>query len=490
MAEVAAALFHQLDSAKLPTVLQGRKTFSAKETQVNHKPPQERYFATDWNIESKIVLCQQLAEKESNQICKKAALAKRTEYRGWESAFGKKYAPVQGDRDFMKLRDYLKNQHKKGFVEEVEAPSIEQLDLGSEVAGTIKYETDKCFFVRMMRPTATLLITLVPTEGDPDLYVSTKTVATHKRYHWRSMLMTGKDQIEIVPKDPNFVCGNYYITICNRGLDRRNASFILKADVKSRAQIRTDSRVLNMNRLQMKQLKIATDEADVKVTLSSVASGWGKWRNSAPKPERLVIEASRTVTPSIHSSRVYQLAADSNDGQLDLKDAITFDMIVSRKQYRDSFSDRARLIFSKPTHAIEEVLDDVSTSFVANASQQMYREGTKLLLSRAMYSKQPHFAKSTKAVKQSLDQFQQVAENDSDSEDEILFGDIAPVLGTSSLEIDAFVSVGIPPAVLTHMMNYSDDHAAPVDNSTQWLVNIGKNVSSTHVTLHTNIVPK
>lgn len=485
MAEVAAALFQQLDSAKLPPVPLGRTNTSANQTNGNSKQPTERYFATDWNIESKIVLCQQLAEKESHQICKKAALAKRTEHKGWESVPGKKYAPVQGNRDFMKLRDHLKNQHKKGFVEEAEELSVEQLDLGAEVAGTIKYEIDKCFFVRMMRPTATLLITLVPTAGDPDLYVSTKTVATHKRYHWRSMLMTGQDQIEISPKDPNFVCGNYYITICNRGLDRRTASFILKAHVKSRAQIRTDRHALAMNRLQMKQLKIAADEADAKVTFSSVASGWGKWRNSAPKPEALVIEASRTVTPSINSSRVYHLAAESNDAQIDLKAAITFDMTVSRKQYRDSFSDRARLIFSKPTHAIEEVLEDVGTSFAANASQQMYREGTKLLLSRAMYSKQPHFAKSTdtKAVKQSLDQLQRTEENDSDSEDEILFGDSAPS-DKRSLGIDAFVSVGIPPAVLTLMIDSSDDNTAPVDNSTQWLVNIGKNVSYVVQTNH------
>ena len=44
------------------------------------------------------------------------------------------------------------------------------------------------------------------------------------------------------------------------------------------------------------------------------------------------------------------------------------------------------------------------------------------------------------------------------------------------LDIDAFVSVGIPPAVLTFMLDTSDRDGTTVDNSVRWLVGIGKNV--------------
>jgi hypothetical protein len=479
MAEHAAFLFQQLDSAKLPPVVECRTaSHEFVRGEKSAKQPQEKYFATDWNTETKIVLSQQLAEKEALQICKKVALPKRTENMGWESLPGKKYAPVQGNRDFMKLRERIKNERKQGLLEEKVEVAIEQLTLGVEVSGTARYNVDMCYFVRMMQPTATLVITLVPANGDPDLYCSTKVVATHKKFIWRSMLMTGRDQIEITPKDPNFICGNYYITVCNRGLDTNPASYLLKAHVKSRIleTLMADRHVLKSNRLHMKQLKIATCEADDKVTLTSVASGWGKWRNCGPKPDMLIIEASRTMTPSIRSSSTPNIASDLSRHQSDLKAAIELDMTSSTKPFVHSFLDRSRLIFEKPVSAIEQVLNEVGSTLVATASQQMFREGTKLMLSRALYNKQPHFGKGVKNVKRS-DRYQQIEPkpNDSDSEDEILFGG-TDAIGKSSLDIDAFVSVGIPPAVLTNLLDSSDFDGVVVDNSTHWLAGIGKNV--------------
>jgi hypothetical protein len=478
MSDFAASLFQKLDnaSAKLPH-LHGKSASAERVVQEDSKQPQEKYFATDWNIETRIVLSQQYAEKEAHQICKKAALSRRTENIGWESAPGKKYAPVQGNKSFTKLHDRIKLNHNAGQVEEKVEMTVEQLLLGTEVAGTAKHNVNKCYFVRMMQPTSTLVITLVPTQGDPDLYCSTKEVATHKKYTWRSMLMTGRDQIEITPRDPNFICGNYYITVSNRGLDTTPASYMLKAHVKSRTlQLKVDQQVLKSNRLHMRQLKIATTEANDKVVLTSVAGGWGKWRNCVSKPDVLVIEASRTMTPSIRSSSTPNVASNLNENDLDLKAAIEFDMSRSTKAFRDSFLNRSKLIFENPIHAIQEVLHGVGSSLVTNASQQMYREGTKLMLSRAIYSKQPHFGKSFKHAKQ-LDRSQPLEQkqNDSDSEDEILFGGTDP-LDSNSLQIDAFVSVGIPPAVLAYLMESSDDTVAAVDNSLHWLVGIGKNV--------------
>jgi len=482
MAEIAASVFLQLDGAKLPPVAPGKPVPTDAVANANLKRSQEKYFATDWNIQTKIVLSQQFAEREAHQICKKVALPKRTENMGWESVAGKKYAPVQGTRDFVKLHDRIKNDIKtKSFVEEQVETAIEQLELGKEVSGTVKYNVDTCYFVRMMQPTATLVITLVPTEGDPDLYCSTKVIATHKKYVWRSMLMTGQDQIEITPKDPNFICGNYYITVCNRGLNSRPASYLLTAHVKSRVlqTLRTNRQVLKSNRLHMKQLKIAASEADEKVTLSSVASGWGKWRNCAPKPDVLVIEASRAMTPSIRPSSTPNIPSDLNEHWSDLHTAIERDMKGSKKSFKNSFLDRSTLIFSKPIHEIEEVLQDVSSTLAANASQQMFREGTKLMLSRALYNKQPHFGKNVKNVKKRLDRFQltEQKQNDSDSEDEILFGG-TDMFDSNSLQIDAFASVGIPPAVLTYLMEMPAGDGASADNSVNWLVGIGKNVTA------------
>jgi hypothetical protein len=478
MSEHALYVFQQLDGVKLPSVVQG--TSKSAEILRADQPPQ-KYFATDWNTEAKIVLCEQLAEKEALQICKKVALPRRTEHMGWESLPGKKYAPVQGSRDFMKLRDRIKNERTKGLVEEkVEVP-MEQLTLGIEVSGTANYNVDMCYFVRMMQPTGTLVITLVPKMGDPDLYCSTKVIATHKKFVWRSMLMTGQDQIEITPKDPNFVCGNYYITVCNRGLDTKPASYVLKAHVKSRMleTLKSDRHMINSNRLHIKQLKIATSEADNKVALTSVASGWGKWRNCGSNPDILVMDASRTMTPSIHASSTPNVASDFNQHLSDLKTAIEVDMTSSTRSFVHSFVDRSQLIFAKPVSAIEQVLNDVGSNLVATASQQMFREGTKLLLSRALYSKQPHFGKGAKHTMRRSDRFKQAESkpNDSDSEDEILFGRTYP-LGADSLEIDAFVSVGIPPAVLKNLMDSSDSDGVLVENSTHWLVGIGKNVSA------------
>ena len=480
MAHHAMSLFQQLDDAKLPPVVQGRsKSDDIMRADAAVKLP-PKYFATDWNTESKIVLCQQLAEKEAMQICKKVALPKRTEHMGWESLPGRKYAPVQGSRDFMKLRDRIKNERTKGLVEEkVEIP-IEQLNLGMEVSGTANYNVDMCYFVRMMQPTGTLVITLVPIIGDPDLYCSTKVLATHKKFIWRSMLMTGQDQIEITPKDPNFVCGNYYITVCNRGLDTKPASYVLKAHVKSRMleTLKADRHAIKMNRLHMKQLKIATSEADEKVALTSVASGWGKWRNRGSNPDILVIEASRAMTPSIRPSSTPNAASDLKQHPSDLKAAIEVDMTSSTRSFVHSFVDRSQLILAKPVSVIEQVLNDVGSTLVATASQQMFREGTKLMLSRVLYSKQPHFGKGAKHVKRRSDRIQltDLQPNDSDSEDEILFGRTDQLGAADSLEIDAFISVGIPPAVLTCLMDSIDNDGVMVDDSTNWLVGIGKNV--------------
>jgi hypothetical protein len=479
MSEFAASLFQKLDdtSAKLP-LLQAKLASSEKVVLEDSKQPQQKYFATDWNIETKIVLSQQFAEKEARQICKQAAVPRRTENMGWESVPGKKYAPVQGNKSFMKLHDRIKINHTAGLVEEKVETAVEQLHLGQEVVGTAKHNVDMCYFVRMMQPSSTLVITLVPTQGDPDLYCSTKEVATHKKYTWRSMLMTGRDQIEITPRDPNFICGNYYITVSNRGLDTTRASYVLKAHVKSRIfqTLRLDKQVLKSNRLHMRQLKIATTEANEKVVLTSVAGGWGKWRNCVTKPDVLVIEASRTITPSIRSSSTPNIASNLNGDTSDLKAAIEFDMSSSTKAFRDSFLNRSKLIFENPVHTIQDVLHGLGSSLATNASQQVYREGTKLMLSRAIYSKQPHFGKGSKHAKQ-LDRSQPLEQkpNDSDSEDEILFGGTDP-LDSNSLEIDAFVSVGIPPSVLALLMESSSDNGAAVDDSLRWLVGLGKNV--------------
>jgi hypothetical protein len=481
MSDFAVTMFHQLDSAKLP-FLNNKKAASETGEKAESKQPVEKYFATDWNVETKIILSQELAEKEARQICKKASCPQRTEHLGWESVPGKKYAPVQGNKDFTKLHERIKTDYNPGrMVEENVEAVVEQLFLGKEISGTAKYNVDMCYFVRMMQPTATLVITLVPTEGDPDLYCSTKVVATHKKYTWRSMLMTGRDQIEITPKDPNFICGNYYITVCNRGLTVQNASYLLTASAKSRIlqTLRVDRQVVKLNRLHMKQLKIATVEADDKVASTSVASGWGKWRNCATKSDVLRIEDSKTMTPSVRSSNTPNVASNLDENGADLKVAIELDMTKSTKAFKSSFVERSRLIFENPIHAIQDVLHGVSSMLATNASQQMFREGTKLMLSRAVYNKQPHFGKSARKFQQ-LDrndrsQPTEQQQNDSDSEDEILFGGSDPH-GTNLLDIDAFVSVGIPPAVLTCMLDTSDRDGTTVDSSVRWLVGIGKNV--------------
>ena len=158
--------------------------------------------------------------------------------------------------------------------------------------------------------------------------------------------------------------------------------------------------------------------------------------------------------------------------------------------FTNSFLDRSRLVFETPVHAIQEALKDVGSSLASNASQQMFREGTKLLLSRAIYSKQPHFGKNVNSVKngKQFDRSQLVErkQNDSDSDDEILFGG-TNLLGANSLEIDAFVSVGIPSAVLTHLIESFDGDAD--DNSLHWLAGIGKNVNNVlHVCTESNIM--
>jgi hypothetical protein len=480
MADIAESLFRQLDRGILPQVSHTRQ-ISVEEKSSIDTEKDGKYYATDWNIETKIVLCDQFAEKEARQICKKVALPKRTENMGWESIPGKKYAPVQGNRDFMKLRDRIKREGDQAPVNDSVETCVEQLELGCEVSGTAKYNVDSCYFVRMMQPTATLVISLVPTEGDPDLYCSTQVIATHKKYMWRSMLMTGQDRIEIAPKDPNFICGNYYITVCNRSLNGRPASYLLKAQVNSRTlqTLRADSRLLKSNRLHMKQLKIATQEADDKVTHMSVASGWGKWRNAARKSD-IFVNASESMTPSMRVSTTPSAASDRNVNHSELQSAITYDMTISKKPFKLAFLDRSRLIFEKPVQAIEDVLHDVGSSLAANASQQMFREGTKLMLSRALYNKQPRFGKSTKiGKKQPFERYDpnQQRYNDSDSEDEFLFGGHDPA-GAYSLGIDAFVTVGIPTAVLTHLMDSSDSYQEQTDDSLSWLVEIGKNVGS------------
>jgi hypothetical protein len=193
----------------------------------------------------------------------------------------------------------------------------------------------------------------------------------------------------------------------------------------------------------------------------------------------LVIEASRAMTPSIRPSSTPNIPSDLNEHWSDLQTAIERDMKGSKKSFKNSFLDRSSLIFSKPIHEIEEVLQDVSSTLAANASQQMFREGTKLMLSRALYNKQPHFGKNVKNVKKRLDRFQltEQKQNDSDSEDEILFGG-TDMCGSNSLQIDAFASVGIPPAVLTYLMEMPAGDKASADNSVNWLVGIGKNVTA------------
>ena len=185
------------------------------------------------------------------------------------------------------------------------------------------------------------------------------------------------------------------------------------------------------------------------------------------------------MTPSIRPSSTPNIPSDLNEHWSDLQTAIERDMKGSKKSFKDSFLDRSTLIFSKPIHEIEEVLQDVSSTLAANASQQMFREGTKLMLSRALYNKQPHFGKNVKNVKKRLDRFQltEQKQNDSDSEDEILFGG-TDMYGSNSLQIDAFASVGIPPAVLTYLMEMPAGDGASADNSVNWLVGIGKNVTA------------
>ena len=83
MAEIAASVFLQLDGAKLPPVVPGKPVPTDAVANANLKRSQEKYFATDWNIQTKIVLSQQFAEREAHQICNKVALPKRTENMGW-----------------------------------------------------------------------------------------------------------------------------------------------------------------------------------------------------------------------------------------------------------------------------------------------------------------------------------------------------------------------------------------------------------------------
>eukprot|EP00961_Rhodomonas_salina_P139703 1880122-Rhodomonas_salina.3 len=148
---------------------------------------------------------------------------------GFDSPAGKPYKPFGWciTESGVALEDSVHAAHEKltSILNAHKAASrantaivSEEIFLDQEVKAKVERYSRKFFFVNLERyPKAqvknkSISVMVESISGDPDLYMSTTHPPTEREYTWRS-LKEGTDVIEILPSDPNYVLGVFYIAV-------------------------------------------------------------------------------------------------------------------------------------------------------------------------------------------------------------------------------------------------------------------------------------
>jgi len=147
---------------------------------------------------------------------------------GFYSPPGKPFRPFEGKESFIQQRDEFLTMVDKakndllGKHEEGTAARPLEIFAGKSVRGAVErygskvyvFNMSNCPAVREAEDAIDFQVTfeLEAITGDPDLFVGADTVPTNMDYQWASAGI-GEDCVTVLPSDPNFTMGMYYIVV-------------------------------------------------------------------------------------------------------------------------------------------------------------------------------------------------------------------------------------------------------------------------------------
>jgi len=166
----------------------------------------------------------------------------RSKLCGWASPLGLPYKPLQGEKDFVALRERMVQEGTR-FVPQDSEESVKilrpitELKPDKPVAGELGDKQFADFHLITKSPKAIIYIHFIPTFGEPKLYISTNGLYSNGvPYIWRNV-GSNNDCIMITPQNKHYVVGDYWLSVLSKS---GPCKFILKATITIRRKLTGD----------------------------------------------------------------------------------------------------------------------------------------------------------------------------------------------------------------------------------------------------------